>query len=230
MMGVDLSWPAVLTLNGAVPLLAALDAGTLELLFIIAAFTYFAISNLLKVAKGQPRKTIRPAPPPRPRPQPGRQAVDDEVSEFLRRAAEKRAARNVAEAPRNEPPRRLVEIGADDVVEVQAIDEPPTGAAVAQHVQQHLDTREFAARASHLTNVDQSDVTIKSHLQQVFTHPVGHLASRGPEKTEGQSGAAATAPGVPVASDFLASLLGDPQSLRGAVVLNEVLQRPTDRW
>jgi hypothetical protein len=222
MMDAGLPWFA--TANAGVSLLAALDANTLQLLFVIAAMTFYALTSLLKAAKGQPRKTMRPMTPPRPRPQAGRQAVDDEVSEFLRRAAEKRAART-GEAAKPQPPRRLVEIGAADVIEAQAIEEPPTGAAVAQHVQQHLDTREFSARASHLAHVDPSDQVIKSHLQQVFTHSVGHLASRGTEKPEAPSALAATTPGATAPAEFLVSLLGDPESLRRAVILSEVLGR-----
>jgi hypothetical protein len=212
-------------------LLAAIDPFLIKVIVVIVVMSIAAINKLGKAASAQQRKPARPAAPPRPRPQPGRGQVEDEVSEFLKRAAEKRAGRPV-ETPKPEPPRRLIEIGASDLVEVQAIEEPPTGAAVAQHVRQHLDTREFTARASHLTTVDRADEAIESHLHQFFEHQVGHLASQRPVEPalEGQSGTAPTTPDVTAPAEYLVSLLGNPQSLRSAVILSEVLQRPTQRW
>ncbi|HVC92936.1 MAG TPA: hypothetical protein VND64_04555 [Pirellulales bacterium] len=219
------------------PLLAAIDLGDiLKVIFVIVFISIGAIKQLGKAADAQKRKMARPPAPPRPpRPQPGRREVEDEVSDFLRRAAEKRAGRPAVVTPADapvEPTRRLIEIGASDVIHAQAIEEPPTGASVAQHVRQHLDTREFEARASNLTSVDQADEAIESHLHQVFAHQVGHLSSSRPADPvlEGQSGAAPTTPDTTAPAEYLVSLLGNPQSLRSAVILREVLERPTQRW
>jgi len=217
-------------------LLAKIDPDLFKVIAVIVFMSIAAIRHLGKAANTQQRKLARPIAPPRPRPQPDRREVEDEVSDFLRRAAEKRSGRppavSPAAAPAAEAPRRLIEIGASDVVHAQAIEEPPTGAAVAQHVRQHLDTREFDARASHLTSVDQADEAIESHLHQVFAHQVGHLSSSRPADPvlEGQSGAAPTTPETTAPAEYLVSLLGNPQSLRSAVILKEVLERPTQRW
>ena len=237
MMSIALPWLAAPLLPATEPLLvttgpllAAIDPSWIKVIVVIVVMAIAAINKLGKAANAPQRKVARPAAPPRPRPQPGRREVDDEVSDFLKRAAEKRGGRPV-EPPAAQPPRRLIDIGASDVVQAQAVDEPPTGAAVAQHVRQHLDTREFTARASHLTTVDQADEAIESHLHQVFAHQVGHFSSPPAEPSlEGQSGAAPTTPAVTAPAEFLVSLLGNPQSLRSAVILSEVLQRPTDRW
>jgi len=219
-----------LPLSSAPHLLAGIDLDTIKVIVVIVVMSIAALNKLGKAATAQRRKPARPAPPPRPRVPGGRREVEDEVSDFLKRAAEKRGSRTAEPRPL-EPPRRLIEIGASDIVQAQAIEEAPTGAAVAQHVRQHLDTGAFTTRASHLTSVDQADEAIESHLHQVFAHQVGHLSSRDAEPSlEGQSGDAPTTPAVTVPAEFLLALLDNPQSLRSAVILNEVLQRPTERW
>lgn len=213
------------------PLLFA-DAETIKIILVVVAGLIALVKHLFDAnAKAQPRRPVA-KPEARPRHKPpaapaGRPAMPGDVNEFLRRAAEKRAA---AQRPLvNEPepaPRRLVTSTLDappgEVVHAQAVDEVHSATRVGAHVADHLGTREFDDRLAHLTHVDRSEAAFQSHLQQTFQHHVGQL--------EEQSGeAAATAP--PALTDApWAALLADPGNVRQAIILNEILQRPVDRW
>ena len=220
-------------MNGwLVPCLAAIDPWTLKAIFLIVMGLIYMFNKLVAGAKPQPRNPPRPDPRLRP-PSPARQEVNDEVAEFLRRTAERTAQRSGKKPPEPQPAaparRPLVERHvaplSSELVEVEAIDEPPTGAGVASHVAQHLDRSEFDQRAAQLGRVEQEERTFQAQVDQTFDHQVGHLAARSEEPAPGVA-----TPAAPVAAQAIAALLADPQNLRGAVVLNEILQRPTDRW
>jgi hypothetical protein len=211
-------------------LLADIDAGTLRIVIAIVVMTIYGLNSMLsKMNKAKQKQLARPIAS-RPRAPAATQDVQHEVNEFLKRAAEKRVVR--AEPARRDPPKRLVEIGGADVVEAQVIpDEPPTGAGVAQHVRQHLDTREFSSRASHLSTVEAADEAIESHLHQVFAHQLGSLSSRtAGSSTAADSPAAANTTPATSAAESLLAMLSNPQNVRSAVVLSEILERPIDRW
>jgi hypothetical protein len=209
--------------------LFAIDVATLKILgFVIVALIY-VFNHFVGGVKAQQRKLPRPDPRMRP-PAAGRQEVNDEVAEFLRRTAERSGKKTPEPQKAPQARRPLVErrtaplVG--EFVEVEAVDEPPTGAGVASHVQQHLNSREFDQRASQLGSVDQEERAFEAHVHQTFDHQVGHLATRSEEPAPGVAAPAAPA----VSSQTVAALLANPQNLRGAVVLNEILQRPTERW
>lgn len=210
------------------PLLLA-DAELFKLILFVVVGAFAVIKHLLDAnAKGkQPRPGAKPEVRPRPRPAPaGRTEMPGDVNEFLRRAAEKRAA--AQRPPKNEPappPRRLVTTQLDspqgEVVDVQAVDEVHAATSVGAYVDEHLGTR--AEAAGHLTQVGRSEAAFEAHLQQTFQHHVGQF--------ESQSSEPASLAAAPSAADApWAALLADPGNIRQAIVLNEILQRPVDRW
>lgn len=214
-------------MNGWFAPLFEFDLTTAKIIGFIVVALIYVFNHFVGNVKAQ-RKPPRPDPRMRP-PGPGRQEVNDEVAEFLRRTSErpgKKPPEPQAAAPARRPlvERRSAPLG--DFVEVETVDEPPTGAGVASHVQQHLNTREFAERASQLGSVDQEERAFDAQVHQTFDHQVGHLAMRAEEPAPG---AAPPAP-PPLSSQTVAELLANPQNLRGAIVLNEILQRPTERW
>ena len=74
-------------------------------------------------------------------------------------------------------------------------------------------------------DVVREDVKMRQHLEQVFDHQVGRLAvAADPNASSRDAGAAAAVVLSPV------TLLTNSQSLRSAIILNEILQRPEDRW
>jgi len=182
----------------------------------------YLINHIVGAAGKAQRKQGRPNPQaPRPA---GRQEMQDEVAEFLKRAAEKRGASKPAE--RSQQPRRPAPV---EIVEAHAVEELPTS-RFPQAMRPQVDNRELLQRASHLTHVDQSEAAFQAHMQ-VFDHSVGRFTEAG--ATPGAVGAPSEGgPQVvqPPANEIFASLLADPQSLRQAIILNEIITRPTERW
>lgn len=105
--------------------------------------------------------------------------------------------------------------------------EPVTGDDVAEHVDQHLDSRRVTSRADHFgEDVALADDHLDTHQRQLFGQgPQGGLASR-------RLGTATAAPPVTSSQPThcivqdVAALLSSPQNLRAAFVLGEILRRP----
>jgi len=175
------------------------------------------------------------------RPMPER--VDQEIEEFLRRAGKQREGppargagaaeelrRRVGPPP---PPSRTPELPVPAVV----VEEGPSGESVQQHVQRHLDTKEFTERSAQLgSEVAQADENIDARLQQVFGHSVGRLA-RGPGGAVNRlapdtlpPAEGVTTPALTVEGSSLIAMLADPQSIRQAIIISEILRRPEERW
>jgi hypothetical protein len=106
------------------------------------------------------------------------------------------------------------------------LDEIKLGGSVAQHVSEHLGAgSKFDERAGRLSHIQQSvDQDIGAHVKSAFDHQVGSLSQQG-------GGATLDAPalGDNPATSILA-LLRDPQGMRNAIILQEILQPPTHRW
>ena len=184
------------------PLLLA-DAGLIKLIFFAVVGLIYLVSHLINNAG----KKARQLSPPRPRPNPGPR---DEVTEFLRRAAERRAAKRP---------------------EAELVTAPPSGEGVAQHVRQHLDTAEFSRRAGSLAQVPRHvNEAIESHLQQVFDHQVGRLASQPTVTAEEPPAAPPPQAQFGLAAAGLLPLLADRDRLREAIILTEILRPPLERW
>ncbi|MEX0714466.1 MAG: hypothetical protein WD278_19170, partial [Pirellulales bacterium] len=99
------------------------------------------------------------------------------------------------------------------------------------HVQQHLGTQQFSRRAGQLPPVDQADEMLESHLHQVFDHQLGSLGIQAAEPAELTTESADNqALPTTATAEALATLLANPQTLRGAIVLNEIFTRPEHRW
>src|SRR4051812_14003664 len=73
---------------------------------------------------------------------------------------------------------------------------------------------------------------LQSHLQQTFDHQVGRLktttAAMAPTQREDSNAVAATVAQATVLG--IAHMLQSPQNIRSAIILNEVFNRPVDRW
>jgi hypothetical protein len=162
------------------------------------------------------------------------QKIYDEVEEFLRRAAAKQQEpppsvplSTDTDQQRNRSRRRKKSV-MQPVAEVQPVEEPLEN----RHLASRLDTSGFDERASQLTKVGQAQEAMESHLQQVFGRQVGNLAAeatRTPPAT--QDDPDAKRQGDPLANaGQLAAMLANPQSIRQAIVMNEILTRPTSRW
>lgn len=169
----------------------------------------------------------------------------DEVEEFLRRAAARRAQ---AEAKRREqqqpaqPPRpqqqpiqrqplvqRPSVIQSEPLVEIIDAEVADTSSRFSSSVSQHMrGSAEIGRHASNLgSEVDQSDDRLEARLHKTFDHQIGQLkdtTTAAPVKEVLQSSEAM------LASMNLTKLLSNAQSIRNAIVLSEVLTRPEHRW
>jgi hypothetical protein len=202
--GIEDVWPAIIVL-----------------IAIISAVIRW-LGQLQGPAKSAPK--ARPMQPPaQPRPRPTN--VEEEISEFLRRAAKGRGQT----APPPSKPREAP-------VPAEVIDDRPVGAAVPEQVRKYLDTQTFERRAAQLgSEVAQADDQVQSRLRSVFDHDVSRLAKRPGETsaapTAQVAAAAMSAPMVAAAATTpFAALLGNIESLRQAIILNEILRRPEERW
>lgn len=171
--------------------------------------------------------------------------MSDEIAEFLRRAAQRRAEQMQQQA---EQQRRAVQQQyvpppaplrpAPVVVEAEIVDDDELTpvrsplSRVSQNVGSHFDMREFDRRADEMADAtEQADERMAVHLHQSFDHSLGSL---GPDA---QSITAAITPEADdqvrarvAASHPLLSMLRNPQSVRNAIILSELLDRPVKNW
>jgi hypothetical protein len=219
------------------PLLAANDAELVKVVIIIVFGILVGIAKFFAmVNKGKPPAAMgqRPVPPPPPV---ANMNAPNEIEEFMRRAAAKpRPAANAGPIRRSPQPQLRPPV--EKPVQAQVLPEEPVGARIGKEVERDLDTQEFTKRTTELgSEVSQADREIDQRLHQVFDHHVSNL--------ELMPGEAAAPPMVAVPLELteqslldipatfatgLTDLLVNPDSVRQAVVLNEIIHRPEERW
>jgi len=174
----------------------------------------------------------------------------DEVEEFLRRAAARRAAAQQQQRPPAQPagwspppspppqpqrrPASLSEVVMlqpvqpveAEVVEAELAEQPDRlGRGVAQHMR---GTQEIAEHTRHLgEEVDQADDKLQAHLHKVFDHKLGDLKKSTLEAAAVSPSQASRDSALPGAAS-IAHLLVDPQNVRNAIILAEILRRPDE--
>lgn len=147
----------------------------------------------------------------------------DDLEAFLRQAARRRAAKK----------RPRIEILDEPVAEAEII-EPDKPARLVQPTQPLSTTAsrrpsQFDTRAAELgKTVGLADDMLEARLHETFDHQLGDLGKR-------PSIAAAAAPpasGEDAESELakLAKILRDPDSIRQAIILREIIDRPEHRW
>lgn len=165
-----------------------------------------------------------------------------DIEEFLRRAAQRRAQQQKprpqapppqAQRPKPAQPRPAEILHAEIIDDIEII-EPDVlkGSSVGAHVKEHIRDGVFDEGISHLgEDVDKSDDRMEAHLHEYFEHDLGALGAR--TSAAADSSLDDDSPGQrrqPVKpTDFLA-LLQNPASIRQAIILSEILTRPSDRW
>ncbi len=200
-----------------------------------------------KQNKPQQARGERPLPPPGQGQQPAPPAeetvqakLNAEIEEFLRRANERRADKNRGAAPPAQPQKKQQR--------EQPVQQPSRPAkpkqdtadkkkrrereSVTQSVEEHLGSGKFEAREQSLAaDVTRSETEMSEHVHQVFEHRLGSLGESTAEgqpasgETKATQSAQQKAEALAVAGLFL-----NQENLRRAVVLREILERPTDRW
>ncbi|MCA9122077.1 MAG: hypothetical protein H6822_12395 [Planctomycetaceae bacterium] len=165
-----------------------------------------------------------------------------DIEEFLRRAAQRRAQQQKPRPqptapptlrPKSIPPRPIQPLEAEIIDDIEII-EPDVlhGSSVEAHVKEHIRTNVFGERVSHLgEDVDRSDDRMEKHLHEYFEHELGALGAR--TSTAEDSSLDDDSPGQrpkPQKPTNYLELLRNPASVRQAIILSEILTRPSDRW
>jgi hypothetical protein len=103
-------------------------------------------------------------------------------------------------------------------------------------VREHLSSAKFAPVSQQLgREVAQVNARIERHLLEKFDHRVGRLAGMGGESASAQAAVDLEAPGqgaagASIGAANLAAVLANPASLRQAILLSEIVNRPESRW
>ena len=100
--------------------------------------------------------------------------------------------------------------------------------SVAEHVAAQVEarTRNLAEKASHLgQRIVAEDQLFDVQLKSKFDHALGKLAGSAVPAAAESSLPPSDSPAAQIAS-----LLTNPSGIRQAVIVNEILRRPSDRW
>lgn len=207
-------------------------------------------------APGAPQRPKPGGPPPNPQ----QEAMRAEVDEFLRRAGRDRAPEprlEVAEArpapPAPRPPR--IEVIEEPTIEVErkqrspsppprrkelelkkkravesgmsAAGERPNFGGTTDALGSNRIRTQLSDRAAELGyEIRQQDERFEARIQEKFEHQLGTLGGRQREAAENLRKELSRT----TLADDLMKMLSSPAGVRQALVLSEILNRPTDRW
>lgn len=214
-------------------------------IFVVVAVGYLISFIATRLRERQVTKSRLPRPP---RPDPD---TTKELDEFLKRSSSARrdTAKKPAQTAARPQPQPEVRARATrrkaeerdkkrrtttptatlvNLRESELTKERATGPAVP--VRPSIDTRDFAERATHLGSFDEAR-SLQNHVKQAFSHQVGTLTATSEDSLATQNRAAAAAAAATGSRQTLpiAALLSGG-NLRNAIILNEILQRPVERW
>lgn len=172
-----------------------------------------------------------------------KKTVFDEIEQFLARA--RQAAQQAQGQQGGAPPRPAAgPVAAEPVVAELA--EPRrtlaggpvlsagrlgTQERVAAEVARTTDTSDVTANIDRLGDaVEVADDVMEAHLKEVFDHRLGSLqAAASPSVASAAPKTRKAAKALPAPIGF-AAMLANTGNVRNAIVMSEILQRPTDRW
>ncbi len=229
------------------PLPLAAGDGWVGVVVFLVIMIISAVSQMAGNKKPAPRP---PAPRPRPPVRPpqggagGQGQVAQELEDFLRRAAGGRpgSARPQGQPPRQQPPRpparqpqtarpQPARPGARPVVARPVVAEPVDELEVIESVDEHVGHSVGSLQAQLARREEQEE------SRRAFDHAMGELDSSEGQKRRSESLTSDESPhddhGEPFPSSAaagFAAMLGSPTSLRQAILLSEIIQRPEHRW
>ena len=237
---------AGMQINVVMPFATLLAADVGELVKLIVVLLFFVVPAIAQyLAKRQAAQGKPPGQANQPRPVP--RNVSEQIEEFMRQAAKRQqkpdgprkadGPRRVPSPQRAAPTQPAQPVPATVVAEVQPA---PLGRQVSEHVDKYLDEEEFLRRQKQLgKEVVEVDQEIGQHMKQVFEHHVGKLQaadddaeSSPPAEPQPQlvGAALAASEDSTATAAHMFELLSSPDSLRDAIVLSEILNRPESRW
>ncbi|MCE9555364.1 MAG: hypothetical protein K8T91_18600 [Planctomycetes bacterium] len=211
---------------------------------------FSVVRHLLALAAKNP--AVPPVTTPTPNSAPRKNPeLSDEVEAFLKNVQQRQGQGGQGQSGqgqrgrrpptgRESSPRRAAAMG--DVVEAQVVGPAPvptlvsrgegfgsgatfSGDAVAKEAEQlGRQTQELGAK------IDQSDERLAEQIHSTFDHQLGQFdASQASSDDDTQATSQADDHSRDMATD-LRLMLSDPRDIRRAIVLNEILNPPVDRW
>lgn len=152
------------------------------------------------------RRESRPQPTPRQQKQAA--ARQQQIAEREKKERERAEAQRTAKEPRSEKRKSLRE-----TMEQSDRD---------QKAQRDKREEQFENRVQSDISTDDVKSRLGSHVKDTFDHQVGQLTV--PDRTSAEAST------VPSLTTDLIKLLSNPRTMQQAVLLNEIMQRPSDRW
>jgi len=234
-------------MNGFWPLLGAgIDPGLIKVLIVVLIVVIMlvgkALMKLREVGQGPAPRPNRGLPPnPQPRPARPQDPIADEIGEFLRKAAERRAQGQQPAKPTGPPARgrapqptgarpplaRRAEAAAEPIL----LDAAPDR-GVAEHVSQHMAPAGLGQISPELgQEVAQAGEKIEGRLHSVFDHQISQVSQIPGEAAQPPGATGPSTVSLPAtAAAGLAVMLANPVTLRQAILAHEILERPEHRW
>ncbi len=218
--------------------LLAIDVGGIIGVIVVIIMVITAIGNIIaKITEEQKKAQRRPRAQQQPRPQAGADGgggggIGDEITEFLRRAAQGQGAEPQppqAAPPPPRPVRQRPSVAAQPV-EAEIVAEDRGSRAVGAGI----DTSKFDRRDRQLGDeVIDADQVLDERVHDVFDHDISDLAqTRGTAESATPSKAASKRRTEipPTAAAGFAAMLSNADNIRQAIIISEILNRPLDRW
>lgn len=155
---------------------------------------------------------------------------------------------HVPQAAAIEPRRAAPPLAAEIVpIEAETVRLSNISDGVSSHVQQHIGSSSFEQQVSRLGEVTgQADERVEQRLHQKFDHQVGRLSEDAIYGDKGQIGTIGSEdmPSAASPHDYdadpnaisrgdvspITDVFASPAGIRRAIILNEILRRPDDRW
>ena len=220
--------------------LLAVDVGDVIAFLVGTAFILFAVLGQLVNKFKEIQKGPKGGPDPRPAAPRKANPLEDEIGDFLRGAAERRrggrpqqagqpqAARPVRQRPVAKP---RTAAPAQEPVEVEVVDSERGG------LRERLEAKKPRQVGSNLgRKATSAGDTMTGHLHDVFDHRLGNLQGRPGDAASRVGVAEAGSPDDQItpfpstAAAGLAAIFANADTVRQAILINAVLERPEHRW
>jgi hypothetical protein len=203
----------------------------LKLIVPILFIVVWVISQIMGNREAKPAPRQGPARPPADPDAPKQIDLRKEIESFLKQAAGGQEAIKEAQVIEEVQPPPRQRQGREVPLEAEVLDDSATSGrlttrhAVSSHVQQHLDTHELVDHAALLgADLEQTDERLEARLQATFDHNLGQFQNLEAASTAGSSQT------VSLLAEEIFEVFRNPREVRLAIILNEVLNRPDDRW
>jgi hypothetical protein len=151
--------------------------------------------------------------------------LENLLAEIARQQGVELGPRQPPQPPRQAPAQRPVRRDPE-LVDAEVIEAEPVRVDIRTHVARTVDTSDITQNLSHLgSEVSMADDRMDARLHERFDRKLSQI-------NDGAYGEPVDAESEPVegAAGRIADMFRDARTTRQAIILNEILNRPVDRW